>query len=50
MDLKLNDEGTMLLSAANDGNLGVWDLRKQSLYAMSDCFEEDLTAIVVCKH
>lgn len=52
MDMALNPEGTMLLSAANDGHLGVWDLRKATtpLYAMSDCFEEDLTSVVVCKY
>lgn len=32
-----------LLSVANDGHLGVWDLGKQDLYAMSDNFEEDLS-------
>jgi len=31
----------MLLSSANDGCLGVFDLRKPILYAMSDCFGED---------
>ena len=50
MDMKLNNEGTLLLSASNDGHLGVFDLRKQKLYAMSDCFEEDLTALVICKY
>lgn len=48
--MKMNDEGTMLLSAANDGMLGVFDMRKGSLYAMSDNFEEDLTALVICKY
>jgi len=31
----------MLLTAANDGTLGVFDLRKPILYAMSDSFGED---------
>jgi hypothetical protein len=31
----------MLLSSSNDGMLGVFDLRKGQLYAMSDNFEED---------
>lgn len=35
------DDKKMLLCAANDGMLGVFDLRKGSLYAMSDNFEED---------
>ena len=51
MDMKMNDEGNMLLSCANDGHLGVFDLRKGGeLYAMSDNFEEDLTALVICKY
>jgi len=50
MDMKLNDDANMLLSAGNDGHLGVFDLRKGSLYAMSDNFEEDLTALVICKY
>ena len=40
----------MLLSAACDGHLGVFDLRKPELYAMSDNFEEDLTSVVICKY
>jgi len=51
MDMKLNDEGNMILSASNDGHLGVFDLRNGGkLYAMSDNFEEDLTALVICKY
>lgn len=49
MDMKMNDEGNMLLAASNDGHLGVFDLRKGQLYAMSDNFEEDLTSLVICK-
>lgn len=30
--------------------LGVFDLRKKELYAMSDNFEEDLTAVTIQKH
>jgi hypothetical protein len=40
----------MLLSCSNDGHLGVLDLRKGELYAMSDNFEEDLTSMVICKY
>ena len=40
----------MLLTAANDGMLGVWDLRKPELYAMSDSFEEDLSTIAIMKN
>jgi WD repeat-containing protein 55 len=29
--------------------LGVFDLRKKELYAMSDCFEEDLTSVILLK-
>ena len=48
-DMKFVPEHNMLLSCANDGHLGVFDLKKGSLYAMSDSFEEDLTALTVCK-
>lgn len=50
MDMKMNDEGNMLLTACNDGHLGVFDLRMNKLYAMSDNFEEDLTSLVICKY
>ena len=40
----------MLVSASGDGCLGVFDLRKPELYAMSDNFEEDLTAVVLSKY
>ena len=43
MDMKLNTEKNMLVTAGGDGHLGVFDLRKSKLYAMSDNFEEDLT-------
>ena len=43
-------EEQKLLSCANDGALGVFDLRKSGeLYAMSDCLEEDLSAVCVLK-
>lgn len=48
MDMALN-EG-MLLTVANDGHLGVWDLTKRDLYAMSDNFEEDLTQVQIMKN
>jgi WD repeat-containing protein 55 len=50
MDMKINDEGNMLLTACNDGHLGVFDLRMNKLYAMSDNFEEDLNALVIAKY
>jgi WD repeat-containing protein 55 len=50
MDMKINDAGNMLLSASNDGHLGVFDLRMSKLYAMSDNFEEDLTSLVITKY
>lgn len=49
-DMKFVPEQNMLLSCANDGHLGVFDLKKGELYAMSDNFEEDLTALTVCKY
>ena len=39
----------MLLTAANDGMLGVFDLRKPVLYAMSDSFGEDQNAVLIMK-
>lgn len=50
MDMKINDEGNMLVTASNDGHLGVFDLRMNKLYAMSDNFEEDLNALVITKY
>lgn len=38
-----------LVSASCDGMMGVFDLRKKNLYAMSDHFEEDLLGVVICK-
>lgn len=49
MDMKFNKEQNMLLSCGNDGMLAVYDLRKSQMYAMSDCFEEDLNAITLQK-
>ena len=46
---EFNEEEQMVCSVANDGCLGVWDLRKGTLFAMSDSFEEDLTAVCVVK-
>jgi hypothetical protein len=37
----------MLVSCGCDGMLGVFDLRKNELYAMSDNFEEDLTCVLL---
>lgn len=39
----------MLLSVGCDGHLGVFDLRKNELFAFSDNFEEDLTCICLAK-
>ena len=47
MDLKFNAKENMLLSCASDGMLAVYDTRKSQLYAMSDCFEEDLNAMTI---
>jgi len=47
-DMAIHDGN--LLSVGNDGHLAVWDLRKGALFAMSDNFEEDLTAVCVCKN
>jgi WD repeat-containing protein 55 len=44
-----NKDAYQLVSASCDGMLGVFDLRKQELYAMSDNFEEDLTDVLLCK-
>lgn len=34
---------------SGDGNLGVFDIRKGSLYAMSDNMEDELLSIVMMK-
>jgi WD40 repeat protein len=39
-----------IVSSSCDGMLGVFDLRKKELYAMSDHFEEDLTACAIVKN
>ena len=49
-DMIVNDDNTMLLSSGNDGYLCVFDLRKKELYARSDNFEEDLTALCLMKY
>lgn len=49
-DMKFSEPNNMLVSTACDGHLGVFDLKKGELYAMSDNFEEDLTALVLCKY
>jgi len=48
-DFAYHEDAKMLLSVANDGMLGVFDLRKSKLYAMSDNFENDLNAICLMK-
>lgn len=42
-------EQKMLLTAACDGTLGVFDLRKPILYAMSDSFGDDQNAVLLMK-
>lgn len=49
-DMKFVPAHNMIVTSSNDGYLGVFDLKKGELYAMSDNFEEDLTALVVCKY
>jgi len=49
-DFAYNEEAKMLCSVANDGMLGVWDLRKSKLYAMSDSLENDLNAMCLMKN
>lgn len=48
-DFEFHAQGKKLLSVANDGMMGVWDLRKSKLYAMSDSFEVDLNAVCMVK-
>lgn len=48
-DFTYNESAKMLLSSANDGMLGVFDMRKSKLYAMSDCMEVDLNALALMK-
>ena len=40
-----NQAANQIVSVSNDGYLGVFDLRKKELYAMSDNFEEDLSSL-----
>lgn len=40
-DMLYAEDTKKLLCSSNDGMLGVFDLRKGNLYAMSDNFEED---------
>jgi hypothetical protein len=35
----------MLVAAGCDGYLGVWDLRKKGLFALSDNLEEEIHSI-----
>jgi len=49
-DIKFSQPNNMLVTSSNDGYLGVFDLKKGELYAMSDNFEEDLTALAICKY
>ena len=47
--LVFNKEANQIVSVSNDGYLGVFDLRKKELYAMSDNFEEDLSTVTLMK-
>ena len=38
-----------LLSSSIDGSLAVYDLRKHSLYALSDCIEEEINCMQIMK-
>jgi WD repeat-containing protein 55 len=49
-EMAYREDCKMLLSASNDGMLGVFDLRKPILYAMSDNFYEDQSAVLLCKN
>ena len=40
----------MLLTSANDGSLGVFDLRKPELYAFSDSCNQDLNDVLLVKN
>jgi len=47
--MAFNSEANQIVSVSNDGMLGVFDLRKKELYAMSDNFEEDLSSVAIMK-
>lgn len=49
-DFCFEEQGKKLLSVANDGMLGVWDLRKSKLYAMSDSLEVDQNGLCLAKN
>jgi hypothetical protein len=40
-DMCYNESAKMICCSANDGTLGVFDMRQPKLYAMSDSFSED---------
>ena len=42
-------KGNYLLSACIDGTLGVFDIRKMKLYALSDCIEDEINCMQVVK-
>lgn len=50
MEMDYRRDLNQLVTASTDGMLGVFDLRKKELYAMSDSFEEDLTSVVIMKY
>lgn len=48
-DMDFHADTKWLFTSANDGTLGVFDLRKPSLYAMSDSFCEDQSGVSIMK-
>ena len=48
-NMAFNKKENQLVCSSCDGMLGVFDLRKKQLYAMSDNFEEDLTSVTLQK-
>ena len=46
-DMAYKNDLSQIVTASCDGMLGVFDLRKKQLYAMSDHFEEDLTSVCI---
>ncbi len=49
-DFEYKQDMKYLLSTSIDGTLAVYDLRKSSLYALSDCVEDELTCMRLIKH
>lgn len=49
-DIEYKEDTKFMLNTSIDGTLAVYDLRKDSLYALSDCIEDELNCMKLIKH